>query len=118
MLYVQINHDQIAAIVDVDDMCFGDSLFVLGLTYVALESLSFDTIYCDTWAELLKLDHNAQLRLAFYRLFYIVWFMRHYADAVSDNGSSYNMNADTLNKLFQEAIDRINILQNHTQRRN
>lgn len=105
---VIINNDQIAAIVDVDDMCFGDPLFVLGLTYVALELLGFDTIYCDTWAKLLELDQKAQLRLDFYRLFYTTWFMRHHADVVSDNGTAYNLNADILKKLFLDAIDRIN----------
>jgi hypothetical protein len=105
---VIIHNDQISAIVDVDDMCFGDPLFVLGLTYVALEALGFDSTYCDTWAALLNLDQKAQLRLDFYRLFYTTWFMRHYADVVSDNGTPYNMNADILNKLFAESIDRIN----------
>jgi aminoglycoside phosphotransferase (APT) family kinase protein len=101
---VIIDHDKISAIVDVDDMCFGDPLFVLGLTYVALESLGFDTIYPDTWETLLNLDHNAQLRLLFYRLFYTVWSMRYYANVSSNNGTSDNMNADILNKMFRNYL--------------
>ncbi len=110
---VMVNHNHITAIIDVDDMCFGDPLFVLGLTYVALESLGFDNIYCDTWAKLLNLNHKAQLRLEFYRLFYTTWFMRHHADVVSDNGTPYNMNANTLNNLFKTSIDRIKDLKRH-----
>ena len=101
---VMIEQDRITAIIDVDNMCFGDPLFVLGLTYVALESLGFDIIYPDNWAALLNLDRNAQLRLQFYRLFYTIWCMRSYANVVSDNGTPDNMNADILNKMFISAL--------------
>jgi len=101
---VIIDYDRITAVIDVDNMCFGDPLFVLGLTYVALESLGFDTIYPEAWATLLHLDHNAQLRLLFYRLFYIVWSMRNYANVVSNNGTADNMNADVLNKMFSSVL--------------
>ena len=101
---VIVDHDKITAIIDVDNMCFGDPLFVLGLTYVALELLSFDTIYPDIWATLLNLDHNAKLRLQFYRLFYTVWNMRSYANEVSDKGMPDNMNADILNKMFRSVL--------------
>jgi len=100
---VMIDHDRITAIIDVDNMCFGDPLFVLALTYVALESLGLDTIYPDAWAKLLILDHNAQLRLQFYRLFYTVWSMRNYANVISDNGTP-EINADILNKIFRSAL--------------
>jgi hypothetical protein len=101
---VIIDHDKISAIIDVDKMCFGDPLFVLGLTYVALESLGFDTIYTDAWATLLNLDHEAQLRLEFYRLFYTVWNMRGYANMVSDKKSSDNMKPDILNNMFMSSL--------------
>ena len=107
---VLIYENQISGIVDVDNMCFGDPLFTLGLTYLGLEVLGCDDIYCDTWANLMNLDPKANLRLQFYRLFYTVWFMRHYADKVSENGTAYNMDADVLNKLFTENLTRINAL--------
>jgi aminoglycoside phosphotransferase (APT) family kinase protein len=101
---VMIDHDKISAIIDVDNMCFGDPLFVLGLTYVALESLGFDTVYPDAWAALLNLDHSAQLRLQFYRLFYTLWSMRSYANVVADNRAPDNVNAEHLNKMFNSAL--------------
>lgn len=73
---VIIDKSRISGIVDVDDMCFGDPLFVIGLTYTALENEEYDTLYPDYWAEELKLDSNAKIRLAFYRLFYAIVFMR------------------------------------------
>lgn len=107
---VLIYENQISGIVDVDNMCFGDPLFTLGLTYLGLEVLGYDDIYCDAWANLMNLDPKANLRLQFYRLFYTVWFMRHYADEVSENGTAYNIDADVLNKLFTENLTRINAL--------
>lgn len=108
---VLVYQDQVSGIVDVDNMCFGDPLFTLGLTYLGLEVLGCDNIYCDTWAELMQLDLQTNLRLQFYRLFYTVWFMRHYADEVSENGTAYNLDAEILNKLFNENISRIKKLQ-------
>ena len=101
---VMIDHDKISAIIDVDNMCFGDPLFVLGLTYAALESFGFDTVYPDAWATLLNLDHGAQQRLLFYRLFYTVSSMRSYVNAVSDNGTTDSMKADILNKMFSSVL--------------
>ena len=72
--------------------------------------MGYDDIYCDAWANLMNLDPKANLRLQFYRLFYTVWFMRHYADEVSENGTAYNIDADVLNKLFTENLTRINAL--------
>ena len=59
-----------------DEVCFGDPLFVLGLTYSALENDGHDTLYTDYWAEALQLDEKAKLRREFYRLIYIVVLMR------------------------------------------
>jgi hypothetical protein len=59
-----------------DEVCFGDRLFVLGLTYSALENDGHDILYTEYWAEALQLDKKAKLRLEFYRLFYIIVFMR------------------------------------------
>lgn len=73
---VIVDNEKISGIVDVDEICFGDSLFVLGLTYSALENEGYDTLYCDYWSEALQMDNKAKIRLAFYRLFYVIVFMR------------------------------------------
>src|SRR3990167_11534445 len=67
---VLVHNGKIAGIVDVDELCFGDPLFVIALTSAAMELEGLDTVYTDYWAELLNLDLNAQRRLAFYGLFY------------------------------------------------
>lgn len=68
-----------------DDICFGDPLFVLALTYVRLEIEGQDTIYPDLWAKALELDIKAELHLEFYRLFYRIVFMRKHATTTTNN---------------------------------
>lgn len=104
---VMVFNGKISGIVDVDDLCFGDPLFVLGLTYVALEQDGQDTIYMDSWAKLLRLDKQAQRRLQFYRLFYVTWFMRSYSNKFSPNGQAYNLDARVLKTMFQQALIRM-----------
>lgn len=106
---VIIHNGKISGIVDVDDMCFGDPLFVLALTYTALENEGHDTLYTDYWAEALRLDKNAQRRLAFYRLFYAVTFMRKHS-MTTTNRQNVIFDVGRLNYIFQQALMRVNRL--------
>jgi fructosamine-3-kinase len=106
---VIIHKGKISGIVDVDEVCFGDPLFVLGLTYSALENEGHDTLYTDYWVEALHLDKRAQLRLAFYRLFYIVVFMRKHSMTTA-NRQKINFNVQRLKNMFQQSLTRINEL--------
>lgn len=53
---VIIDQGKLSGIVDVDYVCFGDPLFVLGLTRMSLLDLRVDTEYTDFWEELLHLN--------------------------------------------------------------
>ena len=71
---VIIYKGKITGVVDVDDLCFGDPLFVLGLTYTAMENEGHDTLYTDYWAEALQLDKKARFALSstvFFMLLYL-----------------------------------------------
>jgi len=103
---VIIHQGKISGIVDVDDMCFGDPLFVLALTYTALENEGHDTLYTDYWADALQLDKNAKRRLAFYRLFYAVTFMRKHS-MTTTNRQKVIFDVDRLNNIFQQARMRV-----------
>lgn len=103
---VLVYDGKISGIVDVDDMCFGDPLLVLALTYVALEIEKFDTLYCDYWAEELKLDHDAKKRLAFYRLLYTVMFM-HKQAMDTYNCQTINFDVQQLKDIFQQSLLRM-----------
>jgi len=106
---VIIHKGEISGIVDVDDMCFGDPLFVLALTYTALANEGHDTLYTDYWAEALRLDKNAQRRLAFYRLFYAVTFMRKHS-MTTTNHQKVIFDVGRLNNIFQQALMRVKTL--------
>lgn len=106
---VIVYNGKISGIVDVDEVCFGDPLFVLGLTYVALENDGHDTLYTDYWADALNMDKKAKLRLAFYRLFYIIVFMRKHS-MVSANNQKITFNENRLQNMLQQALMRVNEL--------
>lgn len=106
---VIVNEGEITGIVDVDDMCFGDPLFVLGLTYTAFESEGYDTLYCDYWAEALHLDKKARLRLQFYRLFYAIQFMRKHS-MITMNSKKAIFDTGKLQNIFQASLSKIRTL--------
>lgn len=103
---VIVHNGMISGIVDVDDMCFGDPLLVLGLTFTALENEGYDTVYTDYWAEALYLDKKAKLRLEFYRLFYAVVFMRKHS-MTTTNCQKVNFNVQRLENIFQQSLIRV-----------
>jgi len=103
---VIVHQGKISGIVDVDDLCFGDPLFVLGITYAALEMEGYDTLYPDYWAEAWQLDKMAQIRLDFYRLFFVVVFMRKHS-TMSTNQQKIIYNENRLQKMFDQALTRM-----------
>jgi len=52
---VIVDKGKISGIVDVDDLCFGDPLFVLALTHAALEVEGHDSVYTNYWTDFLNL---------------------------------------------------------------
>lgn len=103
---VLIHHGKITGIVDVDELCFGDPLFVIALTSASLELEGLDTVYTDYWAEFLHLDQKAQQRLAFYRLFYAVAFMRKHSIQTA-NSKKVVFDVDRLNHMYEQGINRV-----------
>lgn len=103
---VLIHQGKIAGIVDVDEICFGDPLLVIALTSTCLELEGLDTVYSDYWAEYLHLDHSAQARLNFYRLFYSVAFMRKHSMQTANN-KKVMFDTERLLDIFQKSLERL-----------
>lgn len=103
---VIVFNGKITGIVDVDDICFGDPLFVLALTHAALALEGLDTLYTDYWEQALHLDKKAQRRLKFYRLFYAVVFMRKHAMQTT-NSKKVMFDTKRLCGIFQHALKEI-----------
>lgn len=104
---VLIHNGKITGIVDVDELCFGDPLFVIALTSTSLELEKQDTIYTDYWTELLSLNQKALMRLAFYRLFYAAAFMRKHSIQTA-NSKKVMFDIELLNNIFLQSLKKMN----------
>ncbi|MBN9392433.1 MAG: phosphotransferase [Chloroflexi bacterium] len=72
---VLIANGKLSGIVDVDAVCFGDHLFVVGLTNMALLSAGYATDYIEFWCEELNLDETKRRVLRVYTALFCVIFM-------------------------------------------
>lgn len=100
---VIVYEGKISGIVDVDELCFGDHLLVLGLTSVALMSEGHDDLYVQYWADGLQLDENARKRVLLYQLFYCLAFMSKHA-TLSANNVKVEFNIERLKSIFEAAL--------------
>lgn len=80
---VLIHNGQLSSIIDLDWLCFGDKLYVLALTNMALLSQNVDTNYVKYWAEGLDLNDKQKRILNLYTLIFCVDFM-------SEKGMTFN----------------------------
>ncbi len=72
---VIIDNGQLSGIVDVDSVCFGDPLWVLSLTTMAMLSRGHDGVYIDAWCEALDLTSDERSVLALYTAMHCVAFL-------------------------------------------
>ncbi|HEX8995754.1 MAG TPA: hypothetical protein VF812_06965 [Ktedonobacterales bacterium] len=72
---VLIHEGALSGVVDTDVVCFGDPLFTLALTRVALLAHQLDPDYADHWRELLRLDDARQAALALYTAVFCLTFL-------------------------------------------
>ena len=63
---VLVNEAGLVGIVDIDDLCFGDRLYVLSLTYMATLSAKLPSDYIESWSDAWKLtDTQRQVTKAY-----------------------------------------------------
>jgi aminoglycoside phosphotransferase (APT) family kinase protein len=72
---VIIGDGRLSGIVDVDSVCFGDPLWVLALTNMAMLSSGYDREYVDAWASALDLSDEQERVLALYTAMHCVAFI-------------------------------------------
>jgi Ser/Thr protein kinase RdoA (MazF antagonist) len=82
---VLIDAGKLSGIVDVDVVCYGDSLLTLGLTRMALLARGWDLDYLDFWCEELDLTSQQRHALHLYTALYCV-------DFLSEVGQEFNTN--------------------------
>lgn len=72
---VIVHAGRLSGIVDTDVVCFGDPLFTLALTRLALLAHAMDVSYADDWQALLALTPARERALALYIAVFAVGFM-------------------------------------------
>jgi aminoglycoside phosphotransferase (APT) family kinase protein len=72
---VIVNKDSLSGIVDVDFVCFGDTLQPIGLTKMSLLSRGYTTDYTDYWMDAMSLSSEQRKMVDVYALNYCVDFM-------------------------------------------
>lgn len=72
---VLVHQDALSGVVDTDFVCFGDPLFTLALTQMALLAHGMDSDYTDHWRDLLTLTAEQQRALTVYTAVFCLTFM-------------------------------------------
>jgi hypothetical protein len=72
---VLVTENGLAGIVDIDDLCFGDPLYVLSLTYMALLSSRSSTDYVDFWSNAWELTSLQRTVTRIYTAIHCVGFI-------------------------------------------
>ena len=93
---VLVHNGKLTGIVDVDTVCYGDSLAVIGLTNMALLDMKVDTKYIDYWLDELQANETQRKVVTFYTLVSCIDFM-------SEQGSRFDNG--TLIAVDQEKVE-------------
>ncbi len=80
---VLVHSGRLSGIVDVDWLCFGDSLFTVALTRTALLSSGADPEYTDHWCKVLDLSQEQHRVVRFYTALFCVDFMSEFGQRFS-----------------------------------
>lgn len=102
---VIIQGGALSGIVDVDNVCFGDRLYVLALTQMALLSSRLDTDYIDFWAEAWALTREQRKIVDLYTAMHCVYFMGEIGQAFNKEKPA-EVNADHVVHL-EKVLERL-----------
>ena len=103
---VLIHNGKLSGIVDVDYICYGDALKVVGLTNMALLAMKADTVYIDYWLDEIDADETQRKAVTLYTLLTCIDFMSEQGMQF-DNGNSVSANekiVDLLKSIFSELL--------------
>jgi len=106
---VLIHEGKLSGIVDIDEICCGDPLFVIGLTNMALLFMQTDTKYIDYWLDEMNADDVQRNAVVFYTLLFCVDFMGEQGMQFgNDKVISYNQKTvDLLYSYYYELLGKL-----------
>lgn len=100
---VLINQGKLSGIIDFDWICFGDKIYNIALTNMALICLNYDTKYIDYLMEEIKATEQEREILKLYTIIFCVDFMGERGMKFNDKIIKVNQReVETLNKVYEE----------------
>jgi len=106
---VLIHEGKLSGIVDIDEICYGDPLLVIGLTNMALLSIEADTKYIDFWLNEINTNDIQRKAVTFYTLLYCIDFMGEQGMRFdNDNVVSYDQKkVDLLKCVYNNLLEKL-----------
>jgi aminoglycoside phosphotransferase (APT) family kinase protein len=103
---VLIHNGELAGVVDIDEMGYGDPIEVVGFTKLALLAQKADTPYIDYWLDEMGASATQRNAMGFYLLLYCIDFMSEQGKSF-ENGNFVPVNqkeVDLLNTIYQKSL--------------
>ena len=94
-----------SGIADIDEICYGDSSFVVGLTNMALLAMKTDTKYVECWLDEMGASEEERNVVALYTLLFCVDFMSEQGMKF-DNGKSIPVDKKTI-EIFDNVFGQL-----------
>lgn len=102
---VLVHAGRLSGIVDVDQLCFGDPLFTVGLTRAALLGSGEDPEYADRWCEALDLSEEQRQVMHFYTALFCVDLMSEFGQHFSQGVQQFDQGRlERLEKAVDESL--------------
>lgn len=106
---VMVHNGQLAGIVDLDGICYGDSLFTVALTNMALLNEDFDNKYIEYWLDEMQVTDIQRKAVLFYTLVFCIDFMGEQGMSFPNGIKVYNeAKIHRLKKIYGNLIARLN----------
>lgn len=102
---VIISDGALSGIVDTDQVCFGDPLFTVGLTHMALLSLGTDTDYIDYWLEAIEATTEQRAIMHAYTLVFCLGFMSELGQVFNKQVAFSEERAARLATIFESLVN-------------
>lgn len=106
---VLVHRGKLSGVVDVDWVCNGDPLLVIGLTRASLLGGGHETDYADHWCHLMHVDSVQQAALRFYTALFFLDFLSESGQQLNrdrDASRAQSTSSERLEALLHDAIDR------------
>jgi aminoglycoside phosphotransferase (APT) family kinase protein len=98
---VIVDQGALSGIVDTDEVCFGDPIFTLGLTNLALLSLGADTDYVGYWLDALDASRQQRKMVTVYSLVFCLNFLGELGQVFNQSVEYSEARSETLRGIFE-----------------